>query len=192
MLRHLYSSIDRDLIRPDQVSTGIPGTNSGGSQKTRGWWLVGLDSMFRQNAAHNPTVDWSHLDASLHAATFLAQRSDSGSFCQLRAATGHTRAIHPFSAPSTSHCTPVTSPVPTRPTRPRPPFTGPPARTPICIQWNKGDCTRADCCYRHSCVTCLGSHWAIECPAINPGSNFKRAATQPGKRFQWTVLIISL
>ena len=38
------------------------------------------DSVFRQNAAHDPTADWSHLDASLHAATFLAQRSDAESF----------------------------------------------------------------------------------------------------------------
>ena len=131
--------------------------------------------MFRQNAAHDPTAGWSCLDASLHAATFLAQRSDLGSFCQLCAATDHTHkdcAIHPFSASSTSLSTPVTSPVPTRPTRPHPPFTGPPVCIPICIQWNKGDCTRADCHYRHSCATGPGSLQAIECPATNPGSNF--------------------
>ena len=60
------------------------------------------DSVFRQNVAHDPTADWFRLDASLHV--FLAQRSDSGSFCQLCAATDHTHkdcAIRPFSASST-------------------------------------------------------------------------------------------
>ena len=150
-----------------------------------GWQAY--DSVFRQNAAHDPTADWSRLDTSLHAATFLAQQSDSGSFCQLCAATDHTHkdcALRPFSAPSTSHHATVSSPVPTRPTRPHPLFTGPPVRIPICIWWNKGECTQADCCYRHSCATCPGSHQAIECPTTNPGSNFKRATTQPIKRFQ--------
>ena len=36
-----------------------------------GWQAY--DSVFRENAAHVPTGDWSRLNASLHAAIFLSQ-----------------------------------------------------------------------------------------------------------------------
>ena len=43
-----------------------------------------LMSVFRQNAANDPDADWTRLDASLHASTFLAHRSDTaGLFCPL-------------------------------------------------------------------------------------------------------------
>ena len=100
-----------------------------------GWQAY--DSVFGQNAAHDPTADWSRLDTSLHAATFF------GSTIRLRIFLPVVRSNR--SHPQRLCITPILSPkhIPPRPT-------------------------------------------------TNPGSNFKRATTQPRERFQWTVSIISL
>ena len=131
------------------------------------------DTVFRQNAANNPDADWSRLDASLHASTFLAHRSDTaGLFCPLCFGTDHSRrdcAMRSFSAPSS---TGSGSGFQNR----SPSF----SRVPICKQWNWGNCTRLACHYRHSCLTCPGGfHRAIDCPATKPGSAFKRSRPAP-------------
>ena len=135
-----------------------------------GWRSYG--TVFRQNAANNPDADWSRLDASLHASTFLAQRSElNGVFCSLCFGTDHSRRDCAMRFFSTSPSNPSWQHRPS-----------PSSRVPICKKWNWGNCSGAGCNYRHVCFTCpSGSHRAIDCPATRPGSQFKRAksATNP-------------
>ena len=51
-----------------------------------------------------------------------------------------------------------------------------PSTVPICIQWNREDCSREVCHYRHACSTCPGDHRASECPKTEPDSFYKRAS----------------
>ena len=53
----------------------------------RGW--LAYDTMFRQQAAGNPEVDWSKLNPTLYAVTFLAQ-SGSGRNCVLCMESDHS------------------------------------------------------------------------------------------------------
>ena len=52
--------------------------------------------------------------------------------------------------------------------------------TPLCIQWNKGECRHENCRYRHTCASCPGLHRACECPQTSRDSFFKRAAARAG------------
>ena len=45
----------------------------------KGW--CSYASIFRQNAAVNPNLDWSCIQPSLHSSTILDERSQEGTFC---------------------------------------------------------------------------------------------------------------
>ena len=64
-----------------------------------GW--RGYDSMFRQLAATDDAIDWSRLNPSLYATTFLAQQGGGGKMCHLCMGADHTQeecALTPFLA----------------------------------------------------------------------------------------------
>ncbi len=46
----------------------------------KGWQVY--DSMFRQQAANNPKVNWSVLNSSLYSTSFLAMQNQRGRICQ--------------------------------------------------------------------------------------------------------------
>ena len=141
-----------------------------------GW--KSYDSIFRQNAAEDPELDWSKLDTSLHSSTFLAQRAEHGSFCSICFGTDHNNrecAMRSFSTGTPSLQSQELSKQKARYSA---------NVVPICIRWNKGACIRKDCRFRHTCATCPGSHRAAECPLTQPGSMYKRGGPIPANVMQ--------
>ena len=140
-------------------------------------WLT-YDAIFRQNAAEDASVDWGKLDSSLHTATFAAQSTGPGSICPYCSTCDHPPgmcALRPFAkaggeqsnSPRGSRYQSRSERVPSR-------SEALPTAFPICIKWNKGECSFANCSYRHSCATCPGAHKARDCPKTAPGSFYKR------------------
>ena len=155
-----------------------------------GW--QGYDAMFRQHAANaaNP-VDWSQLNPSLYAVTFMAQQNGRGRTCEHCLESDHVSAECAL-----AQSQPVQ---PQPPVRPPPPVgQGPglgvadsrrpgdtrdplpmavarnrgPSRTVVdrvCYSWNDGFCRfQPRCRFRHECARCGGDHRASECPRRPP------------------------
>ena len=142
------------------------------------------DTIFRQNAASNPALDWSILDSALYSSTFLVQRSQSGIFCHHCFCSDHSSkdcALQPFAEERKGQFFRQSSRASTH--------AGITA-IPICLSWNKGKCIKgAACKYRHSCATCPGSHQACNCPEAQPTSIFKRfpsSVSAGSKSANWT------
>ena len=139
-----------------------------------GW--IAYDAIFRQNAAEDETTDWTRLDTSLHAATFVAQSSGARSVCPYCSASDHLPrncALQPLSGRSGAT---YQAQVGSQPKAPHDNLRSRalPTSFPVCIRWNKGDCSSPTCRYHHSCATCPGSHQARSCPETPPGSFYKR------------------
>ena len=131
-----------------------------------GW--KAYDTIFRQNASGNASVDWSQLDPALHSTTFLAQKSGFSTICSVCFDCDHSAKDCGLSsfAPNHSVSASFSNSVKAR-------FNA--AQNPICISWNKGACMKApNCRYRHSCAICSANHPACSCPDVHQGSMFKR------------------
>ena len=55
-------------------------------------WQI-YDSMFRQQVANNPKVDWSVLNTSLYSTSFLAMQNQRGRACQHCMETDHASQV---------------------------------------------------------------------------------------------------
>ena len=148
----------------------------------RGW--SDYDALFRQHAAagdQDPSrpdlqLDWSRLEPSLHASYLVGGRDKEGRHCRHCGGSDHDAeacALGTLATQSPSHNS-------TKPTHPSPTLSSKgkarmPPSVPVCIQWNRGDCRREACRYRHSCATCPGNHRASECPTTPQDSFYKRA-----------------
>ena len=145
------------------------------------------DTLFRQVAAATPAKSWAELDPSLHAATFLASCSTTGTHCLHCAGSDHVShecalaliqssgAAIPRQADKAAAFCPGYSPNPQ------------PTQIPICTSWNRGKCAYApSCTYRHICATCRrGHHQARECSKTPVDSIYKRPVPlghQPSKQ----------
>ena len=147
-----------------------------------GW--QGYDAMFRQHAASaGAEADWSKLNSSLFAVTFLAQQNGRGKTCEYCLEADHVAAECALA--------------PTRPAEPQPPVRQPLGqgsggadsqrpgdnrdfmgaaggrsralgRAPvdrICYSWNDGFCRfQPRCRFKHECARCGGDHRATDCP----------------------------
>ena len=130
----------------------------------RGW--LAYDTMFRQQAVGNLDMDWSKLNPTLYAVTFLAQ-SGSGRNCVLCMESDHSKEDcalaegkvgPPFSKTSSSRDAQRSGgDAASRPQKGK-------ARM-ICFAWNQGECSFPYCRYRHTCVKCGGEHRIIHCHA---------------------------
>ena len=122
------------------------------------------DSMFRQQAVGNPAVDWSKLNPTLYAVTFLTQ-SGTGKNCVLCMESDHreedcalskskgvSSAVRPSSFRATQRGSGELS---YRPPKGKGQFS--------CFAWNKGECNYFGCKYRHTCVKCGGEHRLTQC-----------------------------
>ena len=146
-------------------------------------WLE-YDKIFRQQAAADPSVDWSVLNSSLLASTILSARSDQGSFRQLCQEVDHTAmdcALHTTQDKPTSHYQ-TPGPSMNRPGsshRPRPE-----TLERICTSWNKGRCAYpGTCSFRHKCATCrLYGHKARDCKDTPETSEYKQGSGSAGRR----------
>ena len=166
-----------------------------------GW--QGYDTMFRQHAANTEKeTDWSQLNNSLYAVTFLAQQNGRGKTCELCLETDHMAAdcalapARPKELQQAAHQGPpglgaglfgFRRSGNNRDIVPRgDPGTGR-SRGPIrvqaervCYSWNDGTCRfQPNCRYRHECARCGGDHRAVACPLRQPPARMKES---PGRR----------
>ena len=144
-----------------------------------GWQAY--DTMFRQHAATGPSTDWSKLNSSLYAVTFLAQSNGRGRCCQYCLESDH----------GGPECALAPNYQPDRPQRSggwgptagvrlgevrndwrQEPSTGGKGKTRmarqqrldrVCYAWNDGDCKFPACRYQHVCAKCQGEHRAPAC-----------------------------
>ena len=148
-----------------------------------GW--QGYDTMFRQHAATaGREVDWSQLNNSLYAVTFLAQQNHKGKTCLHCLETDHVAhecALAPRSVavdqslsgrqPGTRKASATDFLERERGVRSgggsgRARNAQPSSSERVCYSWNDGNCRYPSSCrYRHKCVRCGGDHPANECKA---------------------------
>ena len=146
-----------------------------------GW--QGYDSMFRQHAANLPNIDWSKVNNSLFAVTFMAQQNGRGKTCELCLEPDHVAAECALAPAKPSEPPPPRQPaglggMPTgqrrastsQEWRPREEYNGPRGqaanRPPgdrqerVCYSWNDCTCRFINCRYRYECARCGGEHRA--------------------------------
>lgn len=114
------------------------------------------DTMFRQLAASGEASEWSKLNASIYAVSFLAQ-SIRGKMCPHCLEPDHTAdtcALAPKRAePSANRPPPPNLPM-ARSQGPQPHKRS----DQVCFSWNEGRCAYPYCRYRHVCLRCQGEH----------------------------------
>ena len=119
----------------------------------KGWQTY--DSMFRQLAAGASTGDWSVLNASLYATTFIAQANGRGRTCQHCMETDHTSAscaLAPPAKPSKRE----SGMEDRRVKRGKVPG--------ACWAWNDGKCAHPYCRFKHVCSSCgAAEHREADC-----------------------------
>ena len=156
-----------------------------------GW--KAYDAVFRENAAVAPTTDWTKLESSLHATTFVANRSSEGTACHYCSESDHVADDCAAAFLKQGHCKKPTE-TSLKPTPPRSeegrgsrwlaktkspqtqrltPYTAPYRNTPgnICHSWNYTRCVFPNRCrLQHICALCFvrggwhKEHPARECP----------------------------
>ena len=131
-------------------------------------WLQ-YDSFFRQQVAGKVNADWSELNTSLYAVTFLAQSSKGGQSCtscmesdhwqQDCAITyQHPRSPGPEKRPGRQQLEPYSADCGKRH------ISG-----TCCFNWNQGECRYPQCRYRHACLHCAGDHPMVRCRSLLRG-----------------------
>ena len=131
-----------------------------------GW--QGYDRMFRQQAVSSPGVDWSQLNSSLFAVTFLAQQNGRGKTCRFCLETDHVDvecALAP-TAPQPRQLIPPQGLQGSLSHQDLTPREGRPGRGSsrgVCYAWNDGHCSYPYCRFRHICARCHGDHRAVRC-----------------------------
>ena len=136
-----------------------------------GW--AEYDRVFRHQLSINPLLSWNTLEPSLQAATILVQWNTGGTLCSLCQDCDHTSSQCAW-APLQQQLQPSPSVVVAAPYRP-------PRRVEtlqrICVSWNKGNCSRQQCSFRHVCATCQKAHKARDCSDTPSESEYKTLAS---------------
>ena len=156
-----------------------------------GW--KAYDTVFRENAAITPLTEWTKIEGSLHATTFVANRSGEGIFCRFCSESDHTAedcavgVLKQGLGKKTADTTPRVSvgraeesrpgkwtgkgkfPMVQRSTPYSEPYKGTPGH--ICHSWNHSRCIFPNRCrLQHICASCFTraglqkEHPAKECP----------------------------
>ena len=151
-----------------------------------GW--RGYDSMFRQLAATDESIDWSCLNPSLYVTTFRAQQGGGGKMCHLCMGTDHTQEDCAL-APLLSKKLKGPAPEVKDERSGGPPVSSQLMRDPrarrrseqTCYAWNEGRCHY--CRYRHVCLHCRGDHRSLNCTRqLSPVSPVPPHGTALGMR----------
>lgn len=150
----------------------------------KGW--LAYDAHFRQQTVGDAKADWSKLNQSLYAVTFVAQgERDKNKSCILCLESDHSeeqcalytppqRALKLTHAARRGSADQVTadfreaSAVRSRGS----------SRLP-CFDWNQGECRFHPCKYHHSCVRCGGDHRVSRCPLLK---SVRENKSQDGKK----------
>lgn len=185
-------------LRPDHLAYLRLIVHEATKYKGDGWRAY--DATFRQNmAAGAPGLEWSRIDAGLHAISFQSMRAPTPLVCcPLCLEPDHTAQDCALQSASSSSVV--------RTLRERPglqahrharaggtrtgfnasPYSRPP---PLCHSWNAGACSREPgaCRYDHICAKCIKtgnrrSHKAVDCKAPTSGreNSTGRAAAHQG------------
>lgn len=120
----------------------------------RGWLLY--DTAFRQNITSLEETDFSHLEQSIYATTFLAYSTGKTKSCPDCMMSDHSReecALHPNRAWPVVQ---MREPDKEGARRKR-------GRVGPCYAWNEGKCTYSQCRYEHVCSRCYGEHKKFRC-----------------------------
>ena len=137
-------------------------------------WLQAYDSFFRQQVACKVDADWSELNTSLYAVTFLAQSTKGGQGCtscmepdhmQQDCAMSYQRPRSPGPEKRSGHqqLEPYSADRGTRR------MSG-----TCCFNWNQGECCYPQCRYRHACLHCAGDHLMVRCRFLLRGRDGKQ------------------
>ena len=112
-----------------------------------GWRLD--DTMFRQQVALDPTVDWSKINSTLYAVSFVAQQGSQVRSCSLCLEPDHSEEECSQQLAARS---------------PKQKEASSPGRQKFaCFAWNDGHCHHPACRYRHVCSRYQGGHRVSEC-----------------------------
>ena len=145
----------------------------------KGW--LAYDSYFRQQAVGDSDVDWSRINQSLYAVTFIAQGDrDKGRCCILCLESDHVAeqcALHTPSSKQSSFRKPEKG---MGDGRDSPSGRGRSSARMACFAWNQGDCRFPACKYRHVCVRCSGEHRISQCPMLKGDKESKPTRAQEG------------
>ena len=140
-----------------------------------GGWAE-YDRVFRRQISINPALSWNTLEPSLQAATILGQRTSEGTLCTICQECDHSAsqcALAPFQQQLQTPPVIVSSSAPASVYRPP---RRPETLQRICVGWNKGNCSRPQCSFRHICATCHKAHKARKCPDTPADSEYKSLA----------------
>ena len=126
----------------------------------RGW--LAYDSMFRQQAAVSQSTDWSKLNSTLYAVTFLAQQGGKVRSCVYCLESDHVEEDCSL-APKQQSLGGKRENVYNTPAN-RDQAAAPPSRQrQVCFAWNEGRCQYPYCRFRHVCIRCQGDHRVTQC-----------------------------
>ena len=143
----------------------------------KGW--LAYDSYFRQQAVGDDKADWSRLNQSLYAVTFIAQ----GERTRVAVASCVWRAIMRKSLYTPPPKQTYKKPAEKGASDGRDPGSGRGkggGRMP-CFAWNQGDCRFPACKYRHVCVRCSGDHRISQCPLVRGDKDSKSQGGAEGR-----------
>ena len=121
------------------------------------------DTMFRQQAALDPAVDWSKINSTLYAVSFVAQPGTRVRSCSLCMESDHREEDCSLQLATR---TPKKGEV-SAAAQGRQRFT--------CFAWNDGRCFHPACRYRHACSRCQGGHRLPECRQPAPLASERRS-----------------
>ena len=124
-----------------------------------GWQTY--DSMFRQQVVGQKNADWSRLNSTLYAVTFLAQ-AGGGKNCPLCMESDHKEEDCALAQSTPSHAKRSSS---EDGSSRREKLDGRKFPRGACFLWNQGECTHPYCRFRHVCVKCYGDHKVTQCRA---------------------------
>ena len=131
----------------------------------KGW--LAYDTMFRQQVAGDDKADWSKLNSSLYAVSFLAQ-SGKGRSCTLCMEADHAEEECALARPTTHDFKQGGGHAVRQPPSGSGNAYG--SRFPrgrekmVCMAFNQGDCAYMHCKYSHSCMKCGSrAHPVIRC-----------------------------
>ena len=149
----------------------------------RGW--LAYDSHFRQQVVGNEAADWSRLNQSLYAVTFITQGDrDKSRSCVVCLESDHTEEQCALYSPPRKS---VTAPRrvgadrmlgESRDSQMSNRTKGSSKMT--CFAWNQGDCRYPACKYRHICVRCSGDHRITRCPWVRSEREGKPRESKSG------------
>ena len=150
----------------------------------RGW--LAYDSHFRQQVVGNEAADWSRLNQSLYAVTFITQGDrDRTRSCVVCLESDHTEeqcALYsPPRKPAAAQRRAGSERVVGESRDSQFSTRGKGPGKMACFAWNQGDCRYPTCKYRHVCVRCSGDHRITRCPWVRSERDGKPRESRGGE-----------